>query len=36
MMVDAMSYEPMRFSDLKSGMAFKHKVLMNRKKGPAV
>jgi hypothetical protein len=36
MMVDAMSNEPMRFSDLKSGMTFKHKVSMSRKKDPAV
>ena len=35
MMVDAMSYEPMRFSDLKSGMTFKHKVSMEDRQGLA-
>jgi hypothetical protein len=35
MMVDAMSYEPMRFSDLKSGMTFKHKVSMEDSQGLA-
>jgi hypothetical protein len=36
MMVDAMSYEPMRFSDLKSGMTFKHKVFDEPQKRPCV
>jgi hypothetical protein len=34
-MVDAMSYEPMRFSDLKSGMTFKDKVSMEDRQGLA-
>ena len=34
MMVDAMSYEPMRFSDLKSGMTFKPQGFNGRQTGP--